>query len=173
MSDGKIGDPTLHAEDRAAFRAFWEVYNANYDQITAASRRDLAAHPEFGPLLRNSTPEQFAEQNQRSRDILRRALLDGEWQTYLEELRTQGASYAHGAISFSGWFEVVSSFRTQLVRYLFSTYQGEPDLLMLALNGMNRFLEIVMAHLGEAYLQTKQDQISSQQKAIRELSTPV
>src|SRR5258708_17814204 len=115
----------------------------------------------------------MAEQSRRSRELLRRALLLDEWQPYVEELRTQGATYAHGAISFSSWFQAVGSFRAHLIPYLFDAYAKAPDKLIIALNGMNRFLEIAMAGIGEAYLQTKQDLIRNQQKAIQELSTPV
>jgi rsbT co-antagonist protein RsbR len=173
MSAGDLNNPALTSEDREGFKAFWEVYEAHYSQIAEASRRELVNHPEFGPLIRDISSEQMAEQSRHSRELLRRALLLDEWQTYLGELRTQGAAYAHGAISFSSWFEAVGSFRAHLIPYLFDAYAKAPDKLIAALNGMNRFLEIAMAGIGEAYLQTKQDLIRNQQKAIQELSTPV
>jgi rsbT co-antagonist protein RsbR len=39
--------------------------------------------------------------------------------------------------------------------------------------GMNRAIDIAMSHLGEAYLAAKEQIISTQQEAIRELSMPV
>jgi anti-anti-sigma regulatory factor len=173
MSPNNHSQPTLTAADRQAFKLFWEIYDSHYDQISEASRREIADHPEFGPLLKGMSAEHLAEQGRHSRQMLRRALLDNEWQAYLEELQTQGAAYAHGAISFASWFEVLSLWRAHLIPLLFEAYAKTPAKLRSALNGMNRFLEIAMAGIGEAYLQTKENLIRDQQSAIRELSTPV
>ena len=44
--------------------------------------------------------------------------------------------------------------------------------LVSAIKGMDRFVDIAMAGIGEAYLNTKQEIIVRQQEAIREISTP-
>src|SRR5258708_9166860 len=119
MSDGNPLNLPLTSEEREGFKAFWEVYEAHYSQIAEASRREFVDHPEFGPLIKDISSERMAEQSRRSRELLRRALLLDEWQTYLEELQTQGAAYPHGAISFSSWFHAVGSVRAPLIPYLF------------------------------------------------------
>src|SRR5258708_6952921 len=154
MSDCNLHSPTLTSEDREAFQAFWEVYEAHYSQIADASQRELLNHPEFGPLIRDISSEQMAEQSQHSRELLRRALLLDEWPIYLGELRTQGAAYAHGAISFSSWFEAVGSFRAHLIPYLFDAYAKAPDKLIIALNGMNLFLDIDISPIPDSILQS-------------------
>ena len=40
-------------------------------------------------------------------------------------------------------------------------------------DGLNRMIDIAMSHLGEAYLAAKEQIITQQQEAIRELSVPV
>src|SRR5205823_1133787 len=49
----------------------------------------------------------------------------------------------------------------------------DPKKSALAADGMNRFLDIAMGAIGEAYLSEKERLIGQQQEAIRELSTPV
>jgi rsbT co-antagonist protein RsbR len=173
MSISSLSPSALTAEDREAFKAFWEVYEAHYDEVSEASRAQIADHPEFGPLMRAIPPQQAAEQSKKSRETTRRALIDGDWDAYMEQIKTQGSVYAHGAISFGSWFEVVSLWRVHLMPFLFKTYAKKPDKLMAAINGMNKFLDIAMAGIGENYLQTKEELINNQQEAIRELSTPV
>src|SRR5260221_3773190 len=100
MPDSSLSQLNLTDEDRQGFKAFWEVYEAHYNEISEASSRDLADHPEFGPLLRAASSEQMAEQGRQGLERMRRALLHDEWQPYLDNLKMQGEIYAHGTISF-------------------------------------------------------------------------
>src|SRR5947209_2076747 len=160
-------------EDRAGLRDFWTVYEAHYDQISSELEVALAAHPELGPLMAQISPEERAEQERVSREQLRAVVFEGAWEPYLENMKTQGATYARGGLSFSAWYAVMGAFRHVIQDRLVDAYTAEPARLLRALDGLNTFTQVAMETIGEAYLSTKERVIAQQQAAIQELSTPI
>jgi rsbT co-antagonist protein RsbR len=165
--------PDITSAEQKGLEDLWRVYGAQYDEITEESKVALADDPDFGPLLRSIPPEELEQQGQHSRELLRRALLDGEWETYLTDLREQGAGYARTGLSFVSWFRAMSVIRPTIKRRLRTVYGGEPDRLFAVMDAMDKWFDSAMAIIGDAYLNTKQETILEQQEAIRELSTPV
>lgn len=172
------GEPTslpgaFTPDEQQGLRDFWEVYQAHYEEVSDELRAGFSDHPEIGPLLQSMSAEQLAEQGRISQENLRRAIVDGDWQPYLTRLREQGSTYARAGLSFSTWFELVGAFRGYLTPHLVSTYADQTDRLLSTLDGMDRFVDLAMAAIGEEYVRSKQEVILKQQAAIRELSTPV
>ena len=163
----------LTSADRKAMKDFWEVYEGHYDQVVSATLGAMAENSEFGAVLRAMSPEQLAEQNRVSRELMRRALFDNEWDPYLADLHAQGANYAQTGISFPAWFELLSTFRKYVVPLLAASYGKNPERFAAAVNGMDKFIDTAMSVIGETYLSTKEKLIGQQQEALRELSTPV
>jgi len=159
--------------EETGLKDFWAVYDAHYDEITNGILRVLADHPDMGPVIRAMPAEQMAEQNRRSRELTRQAILHRDWTPYLADLRAQGAAYAKGGLRFSAWFSAVGAFRAQLTPYLLEAYGKMPQRLLSAMDGVTRFIDSAMAVIGEEYLRTKEQTILQQQEALRELSTPV
>jgi rsbT co-antagonist protein RsbR len=152
---------------------FWRVYDAHYDEISSDARASLADDPEFGPLMRGMSEQQSDQQNGEAREMLTRAILQDEWESYAAYLREQGSTYAQMGISFGGWFRVLNVMRPPLTRHLLTAYLRDPDRLAAALGAMDFFIDWAMALIGEEYLSAKERIIEAQQSAIRELSTPV
>lgn len=165
--------PALTSEQLDELRLFWEVYEDHYEEVQAGLLESLAGHPELGPLLRRIPPDELEERGRVSRELSRRALLDGEWEPYLVNLRSQGAEYAAGGLSFSAWFAAVGAFRLILLPHLLERFAKDRAGLIRSVNGMNTFIDIAMSAIGDAYLASRQETIRLQQEAIRELSTPV
>src|SRR5438105_2076793 len=118
-------------------RDFWTVYEQHYDAILASTMRAAAAHREFAPIIAAMPPELIAEQNRQSRARLSRAVVDGDWREYEHELRLQGSTYAKMGISFAGWYDLVGSFKRELVPLVVQTYLAEPERLSGALQAMH------------------------------------
>jgi rsbT co-antagonist protein RsbR len=161
------------SEDRGGLRDFWTVYDTDYEQISAELTVSLARHPEIGPLIAQMSPEQRAEQDKVSREQMRKLIFEGVWEPYLDNLRTQGATYARGGLSFSTWYAIIGEFRRILQPRLWEAYRADPERLIRALEGINSLTEIAMGTIGEAYISTKEQVIAQQQAAIQELSTPI
>jgi rsbT co-antagonist protein RsbR len=168
----KARAPHLRPEEQAAMKEFWALYEPHTKVVDDDLRRACEEMPEFAPILRAMTEEQMAEQNRRGRALQSGAILEGRWEAYLTDLRDQGKQYAGMGITFTAWFELISAFRSVLQRRVLAAHEN-PRRAALAAEGMNRFLDIAMAAIGEAYVEAKQEIILGQQQAIRELSTPV
>jgi rsbT co-antagonist protein RsbR len=118
-------------------------------------------------------PEQMAEQNKRSMQLQRAALVDNDWSGYLTDLQAQGMGYAKGGVSFAAWFEIIAAYRDVIRHRVAALAREDAKRATRVTDGMNRMLDLAMSYIGEAYLATKEEIIRDQQEAIREISTPV
>ncbi len=163
----------LTSEDKASLADYWAFYEPIAPDINAELRASLLQLPEWAPLIRAMTPQQEAEQSARSLQQQRTALRDGNWAPYLEDLRVQGVNYAKMGISFIAWYDIIAIYRELIRRRLVATMSSDVSRMTRVSEGLNRVIDIAMAHLGEAYLSAKEQIITAQQDAIRELSMPV
>lgn len=163
----------LTAEDKTAIRAFWEFFEPHAREVNNELRASLLALPEWSPILRAVPQAEIDKQNEQSRARQRKAAIDGDWTPYLEDLRQQGLSYAKMGVSFVAWYDVIAIYRELIRRRLFDLVRSDIERANVVSDGMNRMIDIVMSHLGEAYLSAKEQIIAQQQAAIRELSLPI
>jgi anti-anti-sigma regulatory factor len=166
---GSSQEPALKED----VKLFWEVFEAHYDEIQERRMEVVAEHPALAAVLRNTPPEQLAEQQRLSRELMRRAVLEDDWEPYLANLRAQGSTYAQAGLTFQAWFDLVAALRSLVVPHLLTTYGESVDRLQAAFAGMNRITDVAMATIGQAYLESKEETIHRQKEAMRELSTPV
>jgi rsbT co-antagonist protein RsbR len=163
----------LRPSDQEALLGFWEVYDASYDTISEEITAVLADHPEFGPMLKTMPPEQARARQEESRERLRRAIVDGNWDEYFDQLLHDAVTYARAGISFSSWMSVLAAFREPLHRRLFERYGTDPDRLRTIVAAEEELLGRAMGVMADAYLEEKERVIAEQQEAIKELTTPV
>jgi anti-anti-sigma factor len=147
-------------------RRVWEVYDAAHEQLSADLRERLLSHPEFGPLVR-STPVD-AEEDARSHALLGAAMTAGEWEPYWEHIRGQAAGYATAEVSFESWVELIQMLRIEMIGRLVSDDRERAHVRAVA-----RWLDDAMGVFGQAFVDTSEKVIERQQRAIRQLSTPV
>ena len=166
----KGAGPPLDSE-RGGLRDFWAVYERHHDEIYPALVAELSSIPEVAALLRAIPEEERQERSRRSRELMRKAILEDLWDPYLQDLRTQGEMYARLGLPFRVWFAIVGAFRPYMRQHLVSAYGDDRDRLVRALEGMGRLLDVAMAEVGESYLQMKERIIADQEEAVRDLST--
>ncbi len=145
------------AERQANLRDFWAVYLRHYDELRAVTLRVVEQHETLAPLLRVMSPEQIAADDAHSRELMRRGLEDGEWQPYELNLRMHGVIYARMGLRFSTWFDIITAFRADLMRYLVETYGAEPSRLIGAMVVLGDLLDRSMTTVAESYMQTSDD----------------
>src|SRR5512140_426926 len=107
----KIVMPNLTAEESKGLREYWQVYELHRQEISAELVRLASKLPQFQFILQNSAVQPAPEQQQANVERQRRAIYDGEWDPYLENLWEQGKQYAQAGLSFHAWFELISMFR--------------------------------------------------------------
>ena len=156
---------------RVAAQDFWDLYERWYDEITEETEAQLREVPEIAALMVQHT--QTDEERETSRDLLRRALVGDDWAPHLENLRQQGAMYATLGVSFGIWVRAIAAFRAVMVPRVVRELHSDPDRLTAVLGAIDRFIDTALGEIGRAYLDTKEDIIAEQQRAIGELSTPV
>jgi len=163
----------LTEPERAAMKDFWSVYDRYFEEISNNVNAETREKPELKQIRQAIPPEKLAEQRQASRERLRQAILDGEWEPYLANLREEGAAYSQAGVSLVTWYEILTAFRTQVVQKLFEEYIQEPGRLLAVLGAYIKFSDQMLATISQAYLDAKEKIILKQQEAILELSTPV
>lgn len=163
----------LTAEDKAAMAAYWAFYEPIAAEVDRELRRSLAALPEWAPIVKGISEEQAAVQSRDSLARQRKALVDGDWAPYLEDVRTQGVQYARAGVSFVAWYDIIAIYRETIRRRLVELAKQDPERAATVAEGLSRMIDMAMSHLGEAYLAAKEQIITQQQAAIRELSVPV
>ena len=149
-------------------RRVWRLYDASRAELTERLRERLMNHPAFGSLVRDApeNPEQEARQNA----LVSAAMQEGEWEPYWDDIRTQAAGYANAEIPFTSWVELIQMFRSELLARLFD--RGSEHLLADAC-ALDRWLDDALAVFGQAFVDANELVIARQQRAIRQLSTPV
>ena len=159
----------IRAMDLPGLHDYWAVYERHYEEIRSIVLAELSDDPEIGQVIRNTPPEVLEKRGRESREAIRGAILSGDWQPYLDNLREQGTAYANMGLSFGAWFRVISAFRPHVVRHLLATFATDTQRLIHAIDGMDHLIDLALSAVGEAYLETKQEVIARQKEAIGEL----
>jgi rsbT co-antagonist protein RsbR len=160
-------------QEAEAMKELWSFIQLHRDRVNAELLVVVEAIPEFAAILRKTPPQQMLEQQKLGDERQRRALVDGQWDELLDDLRKQATTYALGGIKFSSWMPLLTGFRdslrTELVRLAAENVERASRLS----SALNHYVDITIGVLGEAYVDAKEGMIQQQQHAIRELSTPV
>ena len=168
-SDSKTRVQKLAPSEQKGLEDYWKVYETHRDEIDAELMLTAARHPEFKFILDNPARQPSPEQRDAGLNLQRQAFLHGEWEPYLENLKTQGTHYAKAGLSFNAWFEIVTAFRKFIMPYMLETYGKSPKKLLSAITSMDTVIDIAMSTIGESYLQTKESLIHEQEAAIRDI----
>ena len=147
----------------------WEIYDGAYEEVQVQIRERLASHPAFGPLIRDTPVDD--EQDAVNRALVGAAMLHWEWDAYWQSTRAQAAGYANAEIPLSSWVELVNLFRADLLERVFAS--SEQVELLANVRALDRWLDDATAAFAQAFVSANEQVIATQQRAIRQLSTPV
>jgi anti-anti-sigma factor len=156
-------------EMRAAMARVWAIYEGDYEAITSDIRERLSTHAAFGPLIRDLPVDEAEEAATRER--MRAAMIEWNWEAYWQNTREQAAGYANAEIPLASWVELVNLFRHDLLARVFAA--SERENLLEDVQALDRWLDDAIAAFAQAFVSANEQVISSQQQAIRQLSTPV
>jgi anti-anti-sigma regulatory factor len=154
---------------QAGMARVWALYDRVYDEMQVQIRERLATHPDFGRLLRD-LPQDPAR-DAANRRLIKGAMCDWRWDAYWENVRSQAAGYAAAEIPLSSWVELVNLFRHDLLERVFAASRQEE--LLANVQALDRWLDDAVAAFAQAFVAANEQVIAHQQRAIRQLSTPV
>jgi anti-anti-sigma regulatory factor len=160
-------------QERKGFADFWRLQEQHKAELDAQVLAAANAIPAFETIIRTTPKDVMDKQGAVSNELARKALLEDQWGPYLENLRVQGATYAALGVPFRAWLELTTVLKRHLVGKLVAAYGADPPRLSAAFIGMDRYIDVALAVIGDSYLATKEELINKQQRAILELSTPV
>jgi PAS domain S-box-containing protein len=164
----KVTSPNLTFDEKEGLKDYWNTYEAHREEVTAQLMRMASEHPEFKYIMQNAASQPSAQEQARSRELQRNAILHNDWDPYLENLQRQGMGYAQAGLSFHAWFEIVAAFRKNMMPHLLNSYGQSPENLVSAITGMDTLIDITLSNIGDAYLETKEQLIRQQQEAVRD-----
>jgi anti-anti-sigma regulatory factor len=166
------GNPTPPDEAcQKSMGSVWEVYARGHEELQASMREQLADHPEFGPLVRNTPPD--PAEDARNRALLAGAMQRGEWEPYWDSVRQQATGYANAEISLASWVEVIHLLRASMVERLFDRFELQTGDPLEGVKAVDRWLDDALGVFTQAFVDANEQVIARQQQAIRQLSTPV
>lgn len=159
--------------EKAGLRDYHAMYEKHYDAINADLMKVAYSLPSIAKVMAGLDENQLREQQKNSRELMRKAIHDGDWGPMLGNSALQGAAYAGMGVPFQEWFDLVTAFTRVLVPKMVDEWQKEPGRLAAAIIAMNIYVDASMSTIAEAYLKTKEKIIQAQRSSIEELSTPV
>jgi rsbT co-antagonist protein RsbR len=165
--------PVFTPAERVGLRDFWAVWDANYDEIQSAAAAKMREHPTVAGALREGPDAELESQGMVTRDRLRRGMVDGNLQEYVDDLRRSGRRLAHAGVDLATWIDVTSAVRMAATPLVFKTYATSPERIQACLLALNRWTDMALSVLSDEFIATKEELISKQSDAILELSTPV
>lgn len=136
---------------------YWEVYTGHRDLIDAELLRIAAQIPSFAQLLAEIDSETNAMERERSFELQRGAILNGDWAPYLQDLRDQGRRYAEMRIEFDSWYAIIRPFRRVVTPLLVERFPDEPGRLRRALEVLNTVTDVAMNAIANGYLVAERD----------------
>lgn len=164
--------PHLNERDRQGLRDVYPSIDSARSELEAALLRVTEDVPELATAVA-TLPRKTARDDETARRRIREAVFEGSWSSYLAHLSEIGVHFARIGVEFVVWFELARAFREALLPKVLASFASDPAKLDSALLGMNLYVDIGMAAIGDAYLATKESIIGAQRASIRELSTPV
>jgi len=153
--------------DRAALRAYWQFYEPRSAAIADDLRSQATRLVEWKAVIEATPPEAAAEQERRGRQLQRMAIVEDQWEPYLDDLRTQGIRYAEAGVSYAAWIELIAAFRNTVRRHIVQFAREDLERAATASHGLSCFLDIAIEHIGEAYLLAKQRLVTTAEQRFR------
>jgi PAS domain S-box-containing protein len=158
--------PDFSGEEIAVLKQYFE-YNKRYqEELNLEFQKKLKDHPVFGPMMQAMTPEMQKAQQQRSQELQRAAIFDGQWEAYTTDLVAQGRMYARMNIRYADWYELIKLAKVMIVPLIKRDF-SDPKEAVDYLDGLGKIADFAMYGIAEAYFQEKNQMIREGQEKYR------
>lgn len=160
--------PVLSQQEKDEILSYFHTMEKYQKEISDMANKDLINHPVFGPLIKDIPKEIAEERSKFSNQLQKDALENDNWVPYVNYQIEQGIMYAKMGLEFRNWYELITLVRNYMLPYLQKEFTGEK--LLGSINGLNRFMDIAMCIIAEAYLIEKKEIIAAEGEKIKELN---
>lgn len=159
--------PVLSEKEKQEILAYHVVFGKYESEISVKALEELRQHPIIGKLLDSIPVEQREAQDKISKEYQRDAIVNNNWAPYVEYQLMQGAAYAQMGLDFNVWYDLVILAKKYIEPCIYKESTSNID-LMSVLCGMNRFFDIALAIITEAYLEEKQNIIEREREQLNQ-----
>jgi two-component system cell cycle sensor histidine kinase/response regulator CckA len=163
----------LSSDDKIALRAYWDFFAPRSERVWSAMRRHLETVPEWQPFTSVRTDDEANASNRRNEELQKAAIIEGDWEPYLDELEAHGQAYAHMGLSHAGWYDVFTSYRAAIHRMLVDLVAEDPagnaQLALRTARGLDLLLDIATETIGGSYLAGKEQQLVRSEERYRSM----
>lgn len=150
-------------EDMKAFHVFFESVEAEFNRQLEKRLHD---HPTFGNSLLEMAQTLREEQRKVALKLQYEAIFNDNWEAYIEDQTAQGIMFARMGVDFFVWYDMIAMIRNTLRPILFEESGKEMSEIVSIMKGKNRFFDIRMCIIAEAYLNEKKRVIEEQEKKL-------
>jgi two-component system cell cycle sensor histidine kinase/response regulator CckA len=155
----------FQGEGLEAFTAYWNVLEANYTEIVAATLREAV---KFAPSL--SRPDYAEQAREDGSDVLRRvwrAIHEGEWSPVEAKWEARGSDFATLGVGIEEWNDIVLLTSRCSIPFVVEAYGREPARLSGVLTAMSDFWSRSIRIARSQYARTREKVVAMQGDALR------
>jgi PAS domain S-box-containing protein len=157
---------SLKDEDREDMKAFHVFFLSVEKEFYKELEKKLHNHSVIGKSLLEISRLLKEEQKHRALKLQYDAIFNNNWEALIEEQTNQGIGFAKMGIDFSIWYDILAFVRDTFRPFLLEGNKMDNQEIFTILKGKNRFFDIQMCIISEAYLTEKQRVIEEQKKKL-------
>lgn len=131
----------------------WSLFVRCQEPLQRRLLERAAAIPSLAPLLPHANTPEAVARREHGQVLTRAALVDGDWDPYLEDLHRQGRTYARMGMTLADWYSLVEVYRVVLVPAAVEEYRARGAALTSMLLAIDGFVDRAMREIGNAYVQ--------------------
>ena len=137
---------------RQGLEDFLSVFDAHFDEVADTMLDTATMLPALGRLFPRSSLAQARLRLRDSHELVRRAILQTDWEPLLNLRREQGRQYAVSGVALEEVLEIFASFKELLVPYLVEAYGTDPARLIRVLNATDSYLRFTISEVLDAFV---------------------
>lgn len=157
---------SLTDEEREDMKAFHRFFQSVEREFNKRLEKKLHEHPAFGNSLLEMSQTLQEEQRREALKLQYEAIFNNNWEPYIIEQTLQGIVFAQIGVDFFVWYDMIAMIRNTIRPLLFEESGKEMAEILIIMKGKNRFFDIRMCIIAEAYLNEKKRVIEDQKKKL-------
>ena len=157
---------SLTDHEREEMKAFHEFFQSVEEDFNARLEKRLLDHPAFGNSLLEMSQTLQEEQRKEALKLQYEAIFNNNWEPYIIDQTLQGIIFAQMGVDFFVWYDMIAMIRNTIRPLLFDESGKDMAEIVTIMKGKNRFFDIRMCIIAEAYLKEKKRVIEEQKKKL-------
>lgn len=157
---------SLSDQEIEEMKTFHNFFESVEEEFNARLEKRLHSHPAFGNSLLEMSQTLQEEQRKEALKLQYEAIFNNNWEPYIIDQTLQGILFAQMGVDFFVWYDMIAMMRNTIRPLLFDESGKNMAEIVTIMKGKNRFFDIRMCIIAEAYLNEKKRVIEEQKKKL-------